>query len=122
MKKLLLTNVYYFIVYFYSGCLCLVTISLIISVVVINMSKRVYCKPLPRNIKLCLLSWPGKVLGLSDFISVVILVLKLKIIFIKKSNRLFLNYNTFFEHFIIIPYFLQHILQHIFLFISRLFL
>ncbi|KAL0116989.1 hypothetical protein PUN28_010097 [Cardiocondyla obscurior] len=33
------------------------------------MSKRIYCKPLPRNIKLCLLSWPGKLLGLSDLIS-----------------------------------------------------
>ncbi|XP_011158613.2 acetylcholine receptor subunit alpha-like 1 isoform X2 [Solenopsis invicta] len=59
------------IVYFYSGCLCLETISLILSIVVINMSKRVYCKPLPRNIRLCLLSWPGKLLGLSDLISVI---------------------------------------------------
>ncbi|XP_020290706.1 neuronal acetylcholine receptor subunit alpha-3-like [Pseudomyrmex gracilis] len=59
------------IVYFYSGCLCLVTISLVLSILVINMSKRVYCKPLPRNIRLCLLSWPGKLLGLSDLISVI---------------------------------------------------
>ncbi|EZA48980.1 hypothetical protein DMN91_011742 [Ooceraea biroi] len=59
------------IVYFYSGCLCLVTISLVISISVINMSKRIFCKPLPRNIKLCLLSWPGKLLGLSDLISVI---------------------------------------------------
>ncbi|KAL0116990.1 hypothetical protein PUN28_010097 [Cardiocondyla obscurior] len=57
------------IVCFYSGCLCLETISLILAVIVINMSKRIYCKPLPRNIKLCLLSWPGKLLGLSDLIS-----------------------------------------------------
>ncbi|TGZ53250.1 Neuronal acetylcholine receptor subunit alpha-10, partial [Temnothorax longispinosus] len=59
------------IVYFYSGCLCLETISLTLSIVVINMSKRVYCKPLPRNIRLCLLSWPGKLLGLSDLISLI---------------------------------------------------
>ncbi|XP_011865912.1 PREDICTED: acetylcholine receptor subunit alpha-L1-like [Vollenhovia emeryi] len=59
------------IVYFYSGCLCLETISLILSIIVINMAKRVYCKPLPRNIRLCLLSWPGKLLGLSDLISVI---------------------------------------------------
>ncbi|XP_077255251.1 acetylcholine receptor subunit alpha-like 1 isoform X2 [Temnothorax americanus] len=59
------------IVYFYSGCLCLEAISLILSIVVINMSKRVYCKPLPRNIRLCLLSWPGKLLGLSDLISLI---------------------------------------------------
>lgn len=59
------------IAYFYSGCLCLETISLILSIVVINMSKRIYCKPLPRNIRLCLLSWPGKLLGLSDLISVI---------------------------------------------------
>ncbi|XP_071642875.1 neuronal acetylcholine receptor subunit alpha-5-like isoform X2 [Temnothorax longispinosus] len=58
-------------VYFYSGCLCLETISLTLSIVVINMSKRVYCKPLPRNIRLCLLSWPGKLLGLSDLISLI---------------------------------------------------
>ncbi|XP_070169226.1 acetylcholine receptor subunit alpha-type acr-16-like [Polyergus mexicanus] len=59
------------IVYFYSGCLCLVTISLILSILVINMSKRTYCRPLPRNIRLCLLSWPGKLLGLSELISVI---------------------------------------------------
>ncbi|XP_011167165.1 acetylcholine receptor subunit alpha-type acr-16 [Solenopsis invicta] len=59
------------IVYFYSGCLCLETISLILSIVVINVSKRVYCKPFSRNIRLCLLSWPGKLLGLSDLISVI---------------------------------------------------
>ncbi|XP_012217863.1 neuronal acetylcholine receptor subunit alpha-10 isoform X2 [Linepithema humile] len=59
------------IVYFYSGCLCLVTISLILSIIVINITKRTYCKPLPRNIRLCLLSWPGRLLGLSDLISVI---------------------------------------------------
>ncbi|XP_029663463.1 acetylcholine receptor subunit alpha-type acr-16-like [Formica exsecta] len=59
------------IVYFYSGCLCLVTISLVLSILVINMSKRTYCRPLPRNIRLCLLSWPGKLLGLSELISVI---------------------------------------------------
>ncbi|XP_032668606.1 acetylcholine receptor subunit alpha-type acr-16-like [Odontomachus brunneus] len=59
------------IVYFYSGCLCLETISLILSILVINITKRTFCKPLPRNIRLCLLSWPGKLLGLSDLISVI---------------------------------------------------
>lgn len=78
IKKFSLTNICYFTAYFYSGCLCLETISLILSIVVINMSKRVYCKPLPRNIRLCLLSWPGKLLGLSDLISVVIKHFKVK--------------------------------------------
>ncbi|XP_011630950.1 neuronal acetylcholine receptor subunit alpha-6-like [Pogonomyrmex barbatus] len=59
------------IAYFFSGCLCLETITLILSVLVINMSKRIYCKPLPRNIKLCLLGWPGKLLGLSDLINMI---------------------------------------------------
>lgn len=59
------------IVCFYGGCICLVTLSLVISIVVINMSKRIFCKPLPRNIKLLLLSWPGKLLGLSDLINVI---------------------------------------------------
>ncbi|XP_014488379.1 PREDICTED: acetylcholine receptor subunit alpha-type acr-16-like [Dinoponera quadriceps] len=59
------------IVYFFSGCLCLETISLILATVVINITKRTFCKPLPRNIRLCLLSWPGKLLGLSDLISVI---------------------------------------------------
>lgn len=59
------------IVCFFSGCLCLVTISLILSILVINMSKRTYCRPLPRNIRLCLLNWPGKLLGLSDLINVI---------------------------------------------------
>ncbi|EFN82262.1 Neuronal acetylcholine receptor subunit alpha-10 [Harpegnathos saltator] len=59
------------IVYFYSGCLCLVTISLVLSILVINITKRTFCKPLPRNIRLCLLSWPGKLLGLSDQINVI---------------------------------------------------
>ena len=84
-----------FTVYFYSGCLCLETLSLILSIVVINMSKRVYCKPLPRNIRLCLLSWPGKLLGLSDLISVVINVLKLKIIFIIKNVYIIYNSLSF---------------------------
>ncbi|XP_011167167.2 uncharacterized protein LOC105201028 [Solenopsis invicta] len=69
--KVPLTTTLPLIVSFYSGCLCLETISLVISIVVINMSKRIYCTPLPRNIRLCLLSWPGKLLGLSDLIRVI---------------------------------------------------
>lgn len=59
------------IVYFYSGCLCQVTISLILSVFILNISRRPFCKPLPRNIRVFLMSWPGKLLGLSDLISVI---------------------------------------------------
>lgn len=62
-----------FAVYYFSGCLCLVTISLVLSILVINITKRTFCKPLPRNIRMCLLSWPGKLLGLTDLISVVII-------------------------------------------------
>ncbi|XP_034936490.1 acetylcholine receptor subunit alpha-like 1 isoform X2 [Chelonus insularis] len=56
------------IVSFYSGCLYQIIISLVISVLVINLSQRPYCKPLPRNIKNILVSWTGKYLGLSDLI------------------------------------------------------
>ncbi|KAG7206627.1 hypothetical protein KM043_000306 [Ampulex compressa] len=59
------------LVHFYSGCLCQVTITLILSVFVINTAKRPCCKPLPRNIRLLLLNWPGKLLGLSDLIAVI---------------------------------------------------
>ncbi|KAK0089728.1 hypothetical protein PV325_005875 [Microctonus aethiopoides] len=59
------------IVTFYSGCLYQVTISLVISALVINLSGRLYCRPLPRSIKKILIGWPGKYLGLSDLIQLV---------------------------------------------------
>lgn len=58
-----------FIVYFYSGCMLQVTLSLVVSVLIINMAQRPDCKPLPRILKLFLFSRCGKMLGLSDLIA-----------------------------------------------------
>ncbi|XP_044020061.1 neuronal acetylcholine receptor subunit alpha-5-like [Aphidius gifuensis] len=58
------------IVSFYSGCLYQVSISLIISTTVINLSRKPNCQPLPRNIKRILNGWLGKYLGLSNLIQV----------------------------------------------------
>ncbi|XP_043471113.1 acetylcholine receptor subunit alpha-like 1 isoform X1 [Leptopilina heterotoma] len=59
------------IVRFYSGSLYQVTISLIISIVVLNLSKRANCSPIPRGIRNFLMGWPGSYLGLSDHINAI---------------------------------------------------
>ncbi|XP_063982232.1 neuronal acetylcholine receptor subunit alpha-5-like isoform X2 [Diachasmimorpha longicaudata] len=56
------------IVSFYTGCLHQVTISLIISVAVKVLSRRPYCRPLPRVVKKILMGQIGKYLGLCDLV------------------------------------------------------
>ncbi|XP_012266421.2 acetylcholine receptor subunit alpha-like 2 isoform X1 [Athalia rosae] len=59
------------IVHFYSYSLYLVSISLIISVTVINMSKSNNRRPLPWRVKQFLVGWLGKVLWLDDVVQLV---------------------------------------------------
>ncbi|KAH0539576.1 acetylcholine receptor subunit alpha-like 1 [Cotesia glomerata] len=59
------------LVSFYSGCLYQVTISLVISAIIINLSRRPYSRPLPRHLKKILVGWPGRYLGLSDLIQAI---------------------------------------------------
>ncbi|XP_015120635.1 acetylcholine receptor subunit alpha-like 1 isoform X2 [Diachasma alloeum] len=56
------------IVSFYAGCLHQVTISSVISVAVLVLSGRPYCRPLPRIVKKILMGQIGKYLGLCDLI------------------------------------------------------
>ncbi|XP_066603029.1 neuronal acetylcholine receptor subunit alpha-5-like [Prorops nasuta] len=70
--KIPITNNPPLIVLFYSGCLCQVTVSLIVSTIVINLSRRAYCEPLPRKIKSVLFGWLGRCLGLSDQMSMIL--------------------------------------------------
>ncbi|XP_015114685.1 acetylcholine receptor subunit alpha-1-B-like isoform X2 [Diachasma alloeum] len=51
---------------FYSGCLYQVTISLVISIVVINLSRKPHCRPPPRVFKEVLMGPAGEFLRLSD--------------------------------------------------------
>ena len=70
-----------FSVRFYSGCLYQITIQLIISVIVLNLSKRPFRSPIPRGIRYLLLGLPGRCLGLSDPIHVMY----------KMKDKFFLN-------------------------------
>lgn len=62
---------------FYSCCLYQVTISLVISVAVINLSGRLHCRPLPRSLTAILNGRTGKYLGLADHIYRVIIFLEI---------------------------------------------
>lgn len=75
----------FFSVNFYSGCLYQISISLVISVVVINLSRRPHCQPLPRVFKKMIMGWPGKYLGLSDFIQAVSHLIYFILFFIPNS-------------------------------------
>ncbi|XP_043277948.1 neuronal acetylcholine receptor subunit beta-3-like [Venturia canescens] len=56
---------------FYSGCLHVVTFSLIISALVINLSRHPHCRPLPRLLKKILVGKLGQYLALCDEIRLI---------------------------------------------------
>lgn len=64
-------STYFSTVHFYSCSLYLVSISLIISLIVINMSKRSSTRPLPWRFNHFLTGWLGKILWLDDMVQLV---------------------------------------------------